>query len=125
MLGRIPNGMDKGAPFLVKPLQMVFEQQAAVAFDAAQRGFQVMRDGVRESLELARLGVERGGAVGYALFELGVELIERLFNLLALGDIARGHKDARPPTQLDQIRRREEEPKMAVFRAEFRLQVTN
>src|SRR4051812_1515839 len=65
------------------------EQQAAEAFDHAQRSAKVVRDRIPERFELLVGGFELGGAFLYALLELLVEKPDLCGRTLALGDIAR------------------------------------
>src|SRR5262245_47843461 len=71
--------MEEAAAFVVQSSRVFFEQQAAVTFNAAQRRFEVVRDGVREGLQLLRLSAERSGAFVHTLLQLGVEPVKRHF----------------------------------------------
>ena len=76
--------------FLVEQVAVIFQQGLAKALDAAQRGAQVVRDGIRERFQLAVGGGQLLGALQDAPFQSLVELGDLGFDQAAVRDFFLG-----------------------------------
>jgi hypothetical protein len=95
---------------LVHLVGVVLDQGLAEPVDTPQGRAQVVADRVGEGLQFPVSRFELGGALADALFEFGVEPMDGLLGLLALGDIVDAGQDTGPLPNL--IMLAENEPVM-------------
>ncbi|MCY1539680.1 hypothetical protein D9M68_752790 [compost metagenome] len=86
--GRIGDGGHVAQALVIECRLHALLEQCQKAVDVAQRGTQVVRDGVGKRLQFLVRLFQRAGALGHALFECLVERAD-----LLLGAVALQHRD--------------------------------
>ncbi len=79
--------LNKQAPLVVEMLDIIFQQQAAVAIDTTQRRFQVVRDGIGKGVQFLISHLQLRGTFTNPCFQFGVQAPDLVLGALAFGSV--------------------------------------